>query len=296
MKGERNMDKLEKSVERNRTQNDAEEREKQNVPDDADITHPALKSVHDKMVSSHQRKMQQLAAKEKEFDRQLQQMSAMQAMMQNQQQPAARQNENGNGNAHGEFDWLEEEVKPLLNDPDASRFRALLRSIDKRTRPQENPEVGELRNTVKALQAELQNTVSTVTQERYMRQIPDFKKKFGGALDEDQQRQVLEFALHNKTDLETALLNVNRETFLAQERALMKSELKKQMETEWGASLEGMSEFVSSEPNPNRSPVTKEGKLVPFADTAVDVLGKMGFARAMREGFDRSEGPTPQED
>ena len=58
------MDKLEQTVEHERQQP-----ARLDVPEDADINHPALKSVHDKMVSSHQRRMQQLAAKEKELDR-----------------------------------------------------------------------------------------------------------------------------------------------------------------------------------------------------------------------------------
>ena len=280
------MDKLERTVANERMERD-EDDTRRSLPEDAGLDHPALKPIHDKMVSSHQRKMQQLAAREKELDRQMQQMSAMQTMMQ--------QGNNASGHREsvpqntGEFDWLEEEVRPLLSDPSATPLRGLVRSMEKRFGKREaDPVVSQLQETINALQQRLERTESSVVQERYSRQIPDFKKKYGDSLDEDQQRSVLEYALKTGSDLERALYAVSPETALAQERTRMEAEIRKSVAAEYGASLEGMEDIIASKPQTDRSPVSKDGKLVDFRDTALDILGKGGMMRAMREGFDRT--------
>ena len=280
------MDSLEQAVEHGRQQ----QSEGLNAPNDADFNHPALKPIHDKMVSSHQRRMQQVANKERELDRQLQQVSAMQNLQQSQHSAGPQQ---ASSAPTEEYEWLDSEVKPLLNDPNASALRALIRSFDKRvSSAQPTSQLSSLQQTVESLQQQLQQTQGALTQERYARQIPEFHKKWGGALDEDMQQEVLKYALQTGTDLERALYATRPDVALAQERERIRKEVREQFSAEYGAGLEGMEDIVASQPNPNSKPVDSGGKLVPFSQTAMDVLGKGGMIKAVRDGFSREETVT----
>lgn len=284
------MDKLQRTVQQEHESQAQNGNGGFDVPADAGIDHPALKAHADRMTKAYQRSLQQVKDRERDLDRQLQQFAITQSQ-QPQYPQAARQSE-----AQPEdFDWLDPEVKPLLNNPDAAHLRGLLRSIEKRTAPRDNSEVSEMRETVRALQQQLQQTQASMTQDRIMRQIPDFRQKFGRALDEDQQRQVLERSLSYGEDLETALLNTNRDVFLAQQRSVMEAELKAKYAAEYGAQLDGFDDIRSSEPQTNRKPVDANGKMASFRETALDVLGKGGMMQAMRDGFTREETVTQEE-
>ena len=279
------MDKLEQTVAHERMK----ESQRLEAPEDADLNHPALKPIHDKMVSSHQRRMQQLAAKEKELDRQMQQLTAMTQMSQQQYQSTGSHQEPSV--ADGDFDWLEPEVRPMLSDPQGgAQLRALMRSIEKRTAataPTEN--LSRLDQTVQQLQTQLQQTQAQLTQERYARQIPEFRQKYGSVLDEDISQNVLKHALASGMDLERALYATHPEVAMAQERARIEKEVSERFRNEYGASLEGMEDVVSSQPQPNAKPVDSNGKLVDFRQTAMEVLGKGGMVSAIRDGFSREE-------
>ena len=106
------------------------------------------------------------------------------------------------------------------------------------------------------------------------------------------QQNVLRHALQSGADLERALYATHPEVALAQERERMRKEIRSEYEAEYGAALEGMNDIVSSEPQAKRSPVDKNGHLVPFSATALDVLGKGGMVSAMRDGFAREETVT----
>ena len=283
------MDKLEQTVQHER-QN--AQRGFEDAPQDADYNHPALKPIHDKMVSSHQRRMQQLAAKEKELDRQMQMLGAMQ--QQNQQYSAGSQQ--AAPVSSDEFDWLEPEVRPLLQDPQGgAQFRALLRSFEKRAQKSDSSgTLSQYGQTLQNLQQQLEATQAQLTQERFARQIPAFREKYASVLDEDVSKSVLEHALRNGVDLERALYATNPEVAIAQERERIRQEVREQFASEYGAALEGMDDIVSSSPNRNSKPIDSNGKLVPFAQTALEELGKGGMMRAIREGFDREE-PVQQE-
>lgn len=278
------MDRLEQTVEHERQ---TAQRGSEAAPEDADYNHPALKPIHDKMVSSHQRRMQQLASKEKELDRQMQMLQAMQ--QQGQQYSAGSQQ--AAPASSDEFDWLEPEVRPLLADPQGgAQFRALLRSFEKRAeKSAPSDKFSQYDQTLQALQQQLENTQQQLTQERYARQIPTFKEKYGSLLDEDQQQNILRTALGSGMDLERALFATHPEVALARERAAIKAELQQQYASEYGAALEGMDDIVSSTPRPNASPVDSNGKLVDFRQTAMEVLGKGGMVAAVRNGMTREE-------
>ena len=280
------MDKLEQTVEHER-----QEPARLDAPEDADINHPALRPMHDKMVISHQRRMQQLANKERELDRQMQQLSAMTSMSQQQYQSAGQHQNNAAD--EDEFAWLDPEVKPLLSNPDAAPLRALVRSLEKRSSSRVPTEgLSSLQQTVEALSQQLQHTQQSLTQERYARQIPEFRQKYGQLLDEDMQQNVLRHALQSGADLERALFATHPEVALAQERVRMEKDIRAKYDAEFGAALEGMNDIVSSEPQAKRSPVDKNGRLVPFSATALDVLGKGGMVAAVRDGFAREETVT----
>ena len=286
------MDKLEQTVERERTEQAVSQRQESDIPFDAGLDHPALANAREQMVKKYHRTMQQLDNQRRDLERQAQQFAGMQTMMQQQTQSAGSQ-QNGNQNAD-EFDWLDPEVKPLLNDPNAGALRALVRSFDKRTASGRSTEnLSSLQQQVEALSQQIQQTQMSHTQERYARQIPDFRNKYGNLLDEDMQQNVLRHALNTGADLERALFATHPEVALAQERVRMEKELRGKLEAEYGAVLEGMEDIVSAQPQAKRSPIDSgTGKMVPFAQTAMDVLGKGGMVAALRDGFAREETVT----
>jgi hypothetical protein len=277
-------DRLEQTVRNERAQAELDAE----IPLEADIDHPALRPHYDKMVKKYQKQMSALDVQRRELDRQTQQLAMLQATMQ--QQPSAAGTRETNAETD-EYDWLDPEVKPLLSDPSAAPLRALVRSIGKRTGNREpDPQVNQMSQTVKALQERLDRAEGQLVQERYTRQIPDFKRKWGDALDDDSQRSILEYAVRNNVDLEHALFAVNPATALEVERKRVRDEAFKEAAAEYGAQLEGMNDIVASRPQTNRSPVTKDGRLVSMRETGLDVLGKGGMINAIRNGFNRDSG------
>lgn len=282
-------DRIERGVERERSQQSANGNGHDPVPDDADFDHPVLRAHKDKLEQRHRQRMRELADKSTELDRQFQQLQATMQMSSQQHHAPGR----GSSAATEEgFDWLPPAQRELLRNPEQGpALRELFGAMEKRFGQRDDSRVKQLEDTISKLESQLQHTSQQVTQERYTRQIPQFREKYGTALDEDQMRQVLGYALDRGVDLEDALLNTNRDVFLAQERKRMEREVRERIERDYGASLEAMSDYTSGETRSGEVEV-KDGKLESFRETAMRELGPMGMLRAEREGYRNTEAST----
>lgn len=281
------MDRLEQTVQRERMEKEVKDNgtdENGHIPNDAGFDHPMIQ----KWWKNYQGKQRQLADKERELDRQLQQIALVQQQMNHSAGPSQAAPK-----MDAEFDYLDPSLQELTSQN--PQLRALLKSLEKKFGSRESDSgVSQLQSKIDELQAQLQQTQSAFTQERYMRQIPEFQKKWGGALDGEMQEQILRHALQTGSDLERALYAVSPETALAQERKRMEAEIKAKYDAEYGAYLEGMEDVVSSQPEPNRKPVDANGRMRPFSETAVEVLGKGGMMQALRDGMAREEAVAPE--
>ena len=280
-------DRIEQQVERERA-NASAQKNAQNghdaIPEDAGLDHPALKAHKEKLESRHRQAMRELSDKQKELDRQFQQLSMNAAMMSQQQQHHAP----GRGEplADDEYSWLPPSTRDTLRDPTQGPImRELFKAFDSRYRAKDDSRVKQLEDTIGQLSNALQQTQQAVTLERYQRQIPQFRDKYAGDLDEDQQQAVIRYALERGVDLEDALVNTHRGVFEAQLRKRIEQDVREKIQRDYGAELEGMRDFFSGESRADAPVVTKEGKMASFADTARHVLGPMGMARAMRDGY-----------
>lgn len=279
-------DRIEQGVERERSSaaQNGQKNGHDSVPDDADFDHPVLKAHKEKLESRHRSAMRELSDKSKELDRQFQQMQATMHAMSGQQQHRAPGR--GDDVSDDEFNWLPPSTRDTLRDPaQGPIMRELFKAFDSRYRAKDDSRVKQLEDTIGQLSNALQQTQQAVTLERYQRQIPAFREKYAGHLDEDQQQAVLRYALERGVDLDDALLNTNRDVFLAQERKRLEREVREKIERDYGASLEAMQDYRSGETRADAPVVTKDGKMVPFMETAKQQLGPMGMMRAMRDGY-----------